>query len=80
MNCVQPIARVGIIEGEAFVEQHGKAGLVRQFHGVRQPVVPSRAAIHLRPVEHVLRASAERRAIQQLDAAVRILDNESLLP
>ncbi len=73
---VETIARVGIIERESFVKQHGKSGLVRQFHCVRQPVIARRAAIHLRPVKYVLGASLERRAVQQLDATVRIPDNE----
>ncbi len=73
---VETITGVGIIEGQSFIEEHGKAGLVRQFHGVRQSMIPSRAAIYLRPVKNVLRAIAEGRGIQQLDPGIGILDNE----
>jgi hypothetical protein len=39
-------------------------------------MIPLDSAIYLRPVKPVLRAGPERRAVQQLDPGVRILDNE----
>ena len=73
---IEAIACIGIIKRQPFVKQHGKPGTVRQFHRISQPVIVGHAAIHLCPVKYVLGAASERCAVQQLDPAVCILDNE----
>ena len=57
---VQPIVRLGIGAGEAFVDQQRQIALVSQVDGVGQGVVVARPTIHLRPVQDVVGVGTRR--------------------